>query len=220
MAGKTKTKADAGSENGAIVVKKYANRRLYNTSTSSYVTLDDLSTMVKDGVDFVVFDAKSGEEITRSVLTQIIFEQEGRNGQNLLPVTFLRRLIQFYGDSLQSFVPTYLDMSLESFTNQREQIRERFTEAWGGSSPIEAFEEQARKNMQLFEQTMRMFTPFAPGATPGAPTGAPRSDASKPSAEAPDEDAKLEEMRRQLETMQQRLDQMSRQEDSAKPSEG
>ena len=117
------TRKDAGSKSGdKVIIKKYANRRLYNTASSSYVTLDHLSEMVKEGIDFAVFDAKSNEDITRSVLTQIIFEEESR-GQNLLPIQFLRQLIGFYGDQMQSFVPTYLEMSLEGFARQQENLR-------------------------------------------------------------------------------------------------
>src|ERR1700754_2422107 len=108
-----------------VTIKKYANRRLYNTGTSTYVTLEDLASMVKAGEDFVVFDAKSGEDITRSVLTQIIFEQENKEGQNLLPVTVLRQLIRFYGDSLQALVPSYLEFSMENLTREQQKLREQ-----------------------------------------------------------------------------------------------
>lgn len=208
MTGKTKSREEAKKDGDAIVVKKYANRRLYNTATSSYVTLEDLSTMVKEGDDFIVFDAKTGDDITRSVLTQIIFEQESR-GQNLLPTAFLRRLIRFYGDSVQSLVPRYLEMTMESFFNQREAMRERFTETWSGATAMEAFEEQARQNIALFEQTMRMFTPF--GAANGGEDGATTEAASKePPASQDGDDAKaLAEMRRQIDTLQRRLDAIS-----------
>lgn len=145
------------------VIKKYANRRLYDTGRSSYVTLDDLCTMVKEGRDFVVYDAKSGEDLTRSVLTQIIVEQEGKEGQNLLPITFLRQLISFYGDNIQSVVPNYLEQSLESFVKNQEQFREIFS--------VSAFEEINRQNMAMFENAMRAaWGPFAgtPGKKPGS----------------------------------------------------
>ena len=142
---------------GPIVIKKYANRRLYNTHTSSYVTLDHLCEMVKEGTEFEVRDARTGDDITRSVLTQIIFEEESK-GQNLLPIRFLRQLIRFYGDSLQAFVPGYLDMSMESFTRQQEDTRRRITETFGGGS--QALEAMTRQNLALFERTMRMFSPF------------------------------------------------------------
>lgn len=208
MTGKAKSKSETTGDSDVVVVKKYANRRLYNTATSSYVTLDDLSNMVKEGHDFVVYDAKSGDDITRSVLTQIIFEQESR-GQNLLPTAFLRRLIRFYGDSVQALVPGYLDMSMESFFNQREAMRERFAGAWGGTAAMEAFGEQARQNMALFEQTMRMFAPFSGGAS--GEERPENAEAPKDAAAAPrGEDAKaLAEMRRQIDTLQKRLDAIS-----------
>src|SRR3954470_17813162 len=113
-----------------VTIKKYANRRLYNTGTSTYVTLEDLATMVKDGEDFVVYDAKTGEEITRSVLGQIIFEQENKEGQNLLPVTFLRQLIRFYGDSMQMVVPRFLEVSMDSLTRDQEKFRSHMAQAF------------------------------------------------------------------------------------------
>ncbi len=118
------------SAENAVVIKKYANRRLYNTSTSTYVTLDDLATMVKAGTDFVVFDAKTGEDITRSVLTQIIFEEENK-GTNLLPINFLRQLIRFYGDSMQAFVPGFLEFSLDNLGKEQEKFRGQLMESWG-----------------------------------------------------------------------------------------
>src|SRR6201990_2165424 len=142
-----------------VVIKKYANRRLYNTQTSSYVTLDHLCEMVKEGVDFEVRDARTGEDITRSVLTQIIFEEEAK-GQNLLPIRFLRQLIRLYGDSLQSFVPGYLDLSMESFAKNQEQMRNRIAEAFGGGSQV--LEAMTRQNLAMFERAMQMFSPFVP----------------------------------------------------------
>ncbi|MEM9262386.1 MAG: polyhydroxyalkanoate synthesis repressor PhaR [Pseudomonadota bacterium] len=146
--------------NDPVVIKKYANRRLYNTGTSSYVTLDYLSEMVKNGEEFVVFDAKSGDDITRSVLTQIIFEEENK-GQNLLPIQFLRKLIQYYGDSMQSFVPSYLEMSMDAFSKNQERIRDQMRETFGQAPGYSMFEETARANMAMFEKTMKMFTPSA-----------------------------------------------------------
>src|SRR5215469_13837861 len=141
-----------------VVIKKYANRRLYNTQTSSYVTLDHLCEMVKEGTEFEVRDARTGEDITRSVLTQIIFEEEAK-GQSLLPIKFLRQLIRMYGDSLQAFVPGYLDLSMESFTKNQEQMRNRLAEAFGGSGQV--IENLTRQNMAMFERAMAMFSPFA-----------------------------------------------------------
>src|SRR5204863_942617 len=135
---------------GPVVIKKYANRRLYNTQTSSYVTLDHLCEMVKEGIEFEVRDARTGEDITRSVLTQIIFEEEAK-GQNLLPIRFLRQLIKFYGDSLQAFIPGYLDMSMESFAKHQDEMRRRMAEAFGGGG--HAIETLARQNLAIFEKT-------------------------------------------------------------------
>src|SRR2546425_6289695 len=142
-----------------ITIKKYANRRLYNTGTSTYVTLEDLSVMVKAGEDFVVFDAKTGEDITRSVLAQIIFEQENKEGQSLLPITFLRQLIRFYGDSMQMLVPRYLEVSIDSLTREQEKFRQQMAQAFGGG-PFGALEDQVRRNMEMFERTFAMFSPF------------------------------------------------------------
>src|SRR6201996_663266 len=142
-------------------IKKYANRRLYNTGTSTYVTLEDLATMVKSGEDFLVYDAKTGEDITRQVLAQIIFEQENKAGQNLLPTTFLRQLIRFYGDSMQMLVPRYLEQSIDTLTRDQEKFRKQMTSAFSGT-PLAPLEEQVRRNMELFQQTFSMFKPFQP----------------------------------------------------------
>jgi polyhydroxyalkanoate synthesis repressor PhaR len=198
----------AGEAGGAeaqaepVVIKKYANRRLYNTAASSYVTLDHLSEMVREGVDFVVLDAKSNDDITRSVLTQIIFEQESR-GQNLLPVQFLRRLIRFYGDQMQGFLPPYLEMSMESFSKAQETMRENMSRAFGASTPMAAFEEQAQRNMALFQQALQMWSPFAAGMT--------SANAPKPAGDDGDaKDQQLAELRKQMEAMQKQLDAMAR----------
>jgi len=145
---------------GPIIIKKYANRRLYNTQSSSYVTLDHLCEMVKEGVEFEVRDARSGEDITRQVLAQIIFEEENKGGQHLLPIQFLRQLIRFYGDSLQAFVPSYLELSMESFTKNQQEMREKFQEAFGAKFGLKDFEKMTRQNVEMFERTMRMFSPF------------------------------------------------------------
>ncbi|MGD9966630.1 MAG: polyhydroxyalkanoate synthesis repressor PhaR [Hyphomonadaceae bacterium] len=198
----------AGEAGGAetqgepVVIKKYANRRLYNTGESKYVTLEDLSEMVRHGADFIVLDAKTGEDITRSVLAQIIFEQESR-GQNLLPVQFLRRLIRFYGDQMQGFLPPYLEMSMESFSKAQEQMRENMSRAFGATTPMAAFEEQAQRNMALFQQAMKVWAPFAAGSGPGMA-------AAKPDDAEGDKDAQLIELRRQMEAMQKQLDAMAR----------
>jgi polyhydroxyalkanoate synthesis repressor PhaR len=144
---------------GPIIIKKYANRRLYNTQTSSYVTLDHLCDMVIEGVEFEVHDARTGEDITRQVLAQIIFDEENK-GQHLLPIQFLRQLIRFYGDSLQAFVPSYLEMSMESFTKNQQEMREKFAEALGGKLGYKDFEQLTRQNIAMFERAVRMFSPF------------------------------------------------------------
>ncbi|MGE0829599.1 MAG: polyhydroxyalkanoate synthesis repressor PhaR [Hyphomonadaceae bacterium] len=207
-----------GAADGApaqVVIKKYANRRLYNTSTSSYVTLEHLSEMVREGVDFIVLDAKTGEDLTRSVLTQIIFEQENSGGQTLLPTQFLRRLIRFYGDQMQSFVPSYLELSMESFSKHQEQMREQMSRAFGGRTPMAVFEEQARQNMAMFEQALRMWSPLAQGGVP--PVVAPKPGdkpaekaAGEKAAEKPETDPDaVADLRRQMEAMQKQLDQLS-----------
>jgi polyhydroxyalkanoate synthesis repressor PhaR len=189
-----------------ITIKKYANRRLYNTATSSYVTLDDLCQMVKQGQDFAVFDAKTGEDITRSVLAQIIFEEEGKSGQNMLPIRFLRQLIRFYGDSLQAFVPNYLEVAIESFTRNQEQLRKQASEAFGGFKNFGSLEEMGRQNMAMFQRAMTMFVPF--GAA-----GEGRSNGDKPAASpTPDRSSEdqIKMLRSQLDAVQRQLDQMSR----------
>src|SRR5713226_9298716 len=143
-----------------VTIKKYTNRRLYNTGTSTYVTLEDLATMVKAGNNFVVYDAKTGEDITRSVLAQIIFEQENKEGQSLLPITFLRQLIRFYGDSMQMLVPRYLEVSIDTLTREQEKFRQQMAQAFGVGA-FTSLEEQVRRNMEMFERAFAMFAPFA-----------------------------------------------------------
>lgn len=203
-------------ENSPITIKKYANRRLYNTDTSAYITLEDLAAIVKKGDDFVVYDAKSGDDITRSVLTQIIFEQEGKDGQSLLPITFLRQLIRFYGDSMQMLVPSYLEFTIGKLVNEQARFRDKFAKNFG--SPLTApvfgpIEEQARKNMALFEQALAMFSPFAnplPTAS-GKPADQP---AGEPLEEQASETSKsdIEEMKRQLDQLQKQIESIASKE--------
>lgn len=184
-----------------VVIKKYANRRLYNTASSSYVTLDHLAEMVKEGVDFVVYDAKTNEDITRQVLTQIIFEAENA-GPNLLPIQFLRQLIQLYGNQVQALVPGYLEMSLDAFARQQERIRDQLDGAFSGGHAYRLFEEQVRQNLTLFERAMKMFTPFgfpmADEASPPQPPAAPASSSDNSLAELK---ARMEDMQRQIERL-------------------
>ena len=185
-----------------ITIKKYANRRLYNTSSSAYVTLADLAKMVKTGEDFVVFDAKTNEEITRSVLTQIIVEQEGIEGQSLLPTTFLRQLIRFYGDSVQALVPSYLEFSIDRFTGEQQKMRETAAQTLGSSpfsaSAFEAMQELTRKNLQTFNQALAMFSPFTAGSTPGSPALVAKETPAPSSSDLDDLRAQLTEMKRRL----------------------
>ena len=195
-------KGETGKSGGdRVVIKKYANRRLYNTASSSYVTLEHLSDMVKKGVDFVVYDAKTNEEITRSVLTQIIFEEESR-GQNLLPIQFLRQLIRFYGDQMQSFVPSYLEMSLEAFARQQETMQKQMSGALGGQQGFGMFEDQVRQNLAMFDRAMKMFTPFA------YPPRVEDTGDSKPVSPGSDPDT-IAELKRQMEEMQAKLAKLS-----------
>lgn len=191
----------------SVVIKKYANRRLYNTSTSTYVTLEDLAKMVREGVDFVVFDAKTNEELTRQILTQIIFEEESR-GQALLPVQFLRQLIGFYGGQMEGVLPSYLEMSLENFSRQQEQFRDQMTKVLGatpasglmGGGLLEA---AAKQNMAMFQNAMKMFPAFAYGRMDGdtAPQAAP--------AAQPATDPAIDEMRRQMDEMRAQIDRIA-----------
>lgn len=180
-----------------ITIKKYANRRLYNTATSSYVTLENLAQMVKDGREFLVYDAKSGEDITRAVLTQIIVEEEGK-GQNMLPIGFLRQLISLYGDNLQFMVPRYLESSMEAFARNQDRMRNYFKEV-SGVFPFGAFDEMSKQNMVLFERAMQMFTPFGAG-------GKEQAHPSQPAEAAAPEQGSLDTLRQRLDELQRQLD--------------
>jgi len=196
--------ANPAAEGKVVKVKKYANRRLYNTATSSYVTLDDLSRMVKEGIEFVVHDAKSGDDITRSVLTQIIVEEESKGGQNMLPIGFLRQLIGFYGDNLQSLVPRYLEASMQMFTRNQEQFRDSMKAAFGGFFPFGGqLEELNKQNMAMFQNAMsQIWAPFGQ-----QPPGDPKVPGKEPQG---DGEAALTELKRQMELMQRRLEELSR----------
>ena len=197
-------------ENSPITIKKYANRRLYNTDTSAYITLEDLASIVKKGDDIVVYDAKSGEDITRSVLTQIIFEQEGKNGQSLLPITFLRRIIRFYGDSMQMLVPSYLEFTIGKLVSEQAKFREKFTKNFAPSLTAPVFgsiEEQARKNMALFEQALAMFSPFGtPLQTPSEKTADKPADTASEAQASQTPKSDLDELKRQLDQLQKQIE--------------
>jgi polyhydroxyalkanoate synthesis repressor PhaR len=202
---------DAEQESRPVIIKKYANRRLYNTDTSTYVTLEDLAEMVRAERDFVVYDAKTGEDLTHSVLTQIIVEQESR-GTNLLPIGFLRQLIRFYGDSMQKLVPSYLEFSLDSLTRQQEQYRRRFAHVFG-TAAFEAMQEQVRKNFATFERALGLFSPFSAtdsgdGGKAPADVGTEEGEAKAPNSK-PSED-EIATLKAELTAMQQRLEQLSR----------
>ena len=199
---------DGGPKTAPVVIKKYANRRLYNTATSAYVTLDHLSQMVKDKTDFVVYDAKTGEDITRSVLTQIIVEEESKGGQTLLPIPFLRQLISFYGDSLQGVVPQYLEMSMTQFARNQEQMRRYLQNAFG-FNPFQQFESMGKQNMAMFENAMRMFNPFGAGQTPpGQANGS--AEPPKAPAGAPPEKEAIDDLKRKLDELQGQLAELSK----------
>ena len=213
-------------ETKPVIIKKYANRRLYDTSASRYVTLDHLRELVRANTDFKVVDAKSGEDLTRSVLAQIIFEEESKGeGENLLPVEFLRQLIGFYGDSMQAFVPGYLRLSMENLAKQQDEVRARMTEAMGGPAPgMAMMEEQVKRNMAMFEQAMRMFSPFGPGAggasgAQGGPGAQNFSQAAAPGADQTGSGSAqaggqgrgddVEALRAELAAMQAKLDKLA-----------
>jgi polyhydroxyalkanoate synthesis repressor PhaR len=198
-----------------VTIKKYANRRLYNTGTSTYVTLEDLAEMVKKGEEFTVQDAKTGEDITHSVLTQIIFELENKAGQNMLPVAFLRQLISFYGDQMQMVLPSFLEQSMAAFAREQERMREQLTETLGKGpmmgmdAPVKMIEDQVRRNTEMFQNAMRMFTPFPMAGNPSGETG--DDSGAKPSGEdkkAPSDD--IRELRDQIAAMQRKIDSLDK----------
>jgi polyhydroxyalkanoate synthesis repressor PhaR len=209
---------ESGPKPAPVVIKKYANRRLYNTATSAYVTLDHLSQMVKDKTDFVVYDAKTGDDITRSVLTQIIVEEENKGGQTLLPIPFLRQLISFYGDSLQGVVPQYLEMSMTQFARNQDQMRRYMQNAFG-FNPFQQFESMGKQNMAMFEKAMQMFNPFRPGQGGANPAGGinppPAANGQEPArteatAAAPSKDAAIDTLKRKLDELQNQLAELSK----------
>jgi len=195
-----------------ITIKKYANRRLYNTATSSYVTLDHLCQMVKQGVDFVVYDAKTGEDITRSVLTQIIVEEEGK-GQNLLPISFLKQLIGFYGDNLQFLVPRYLEQAMQSFARNQEQMRQYMQGTFGQIFPFANLEEMGKQNIALFERTMKMFSPFGPGERERERREGDRGNAAGQEEPETETGQRLDDLKEQVQALQRQLDALAKREE-------
>ena len=206
---------EAESQSEPIIIKKYANRRLYNTDTSSYVTLEDLAEMVRAERDFNVHDAKTGDDLTHAVLTQIIVEQESK-GQNLLPIGFLRQLIRFYGDSIEQLVPSYLEFSLDSLTREQDRYRKQMEDALG-AQPFDVVQQQVRNNFAMFEKAMGAFTPFS--STMGTNETATQDgnsqtekapDTSKPAAETELKPADIETLKAELTAMQDKLDQLTK----------
>ncbi len=195
-----------------VVVKKYANRRLYNTATSSYVTLDDLAKLIKEGGDFVAHDAKTGEDITRSVLTQIIVEQE-QKGQNLLPISFLRQLIGFYGDSMQFLVPGYLEQAMVAFGRNQEQMRKSL-QATFGIFPFGQFEEMGKQNMALFQRALGMLAPYGAAEKPPQADGTPMADRTP----VADEDPRLKRLEAQIDALTRQLEVLGRDRGEPRPS--
>ena len=209
-------------ETSATIIKKYANRRLYDTGASRYVTLDDLCAMVKNGVEFVVHDAKTGNDITRAVLAQIIMEQEAR-GENLLPTSFLRQLIGYYDDGLRAVVPSYLEVAMDSFAENQKYIRRNLDTAFGGMFPMRRMQELSERNMAAFRSALAMFGPFPEGGAAAGGAGAEAGSGGAVSGNgaapsAPDSDsrparpaaAEIDDIRAQLARMQARLDALSR----------
>ncbi len=192
----------ADDKSKPVIIKKYANRRLYNTETSSYVTLEDLGEMVRSERDFLVYDAKTGEDLTHAVLTQIIVEEEGRTGSNLLPIGFLRQLIRFYGHSIEQLVPKYLEFSLATLTREQEKYRKQFSDTFGAAA-FEAMQEQARQNMALFERAFAMFAPFSKLEDRPEPAKTDPMSTSTTSSE-------ISELKSQLSAMQAQLERLSK----------
>ncbi len=207
--------ADTSNLDDPIIIKKYANRRLYDTSSSSYVTLEHLSELVRQGKDFVVQDAKTGEDLTRTVLTQIIFEQETKGG-NALPLNFLRQVIRFYGDSVSTALPTYLDMAMNNFTKNQERWRDLVSNGVA-TNPMALFEEQARRNFEMFERGMNLFTSGVPAHGKKEDAGAPKPKAEdgNPSsfspgpADGPQSEESLDLLRKQMADMQAQLEKLT-----------
>ncbi len=210
-AGAVGKRAGGGDKSKPVIIKKYANRRLYNTETSSYVTLEDLGEMVRSERDFLVYDAKTGEDLTHSVLTQIIVEEEGKSGSNLLPIGFLRQLIRFYGHSIEQLVPKYLEFSLATLTREQEKYRKQFTDTFGAAA-FEAMQEQARQNMAVFQRAFAMFAPFSKLET--RPEQEECGQEQPEPATPPSTSTEIAELKAQLSVMQAQLDRLSKSAES------
>jgi polyhydroxyalkanoate synthesis repressor PhaR len=206
VSSKSQDKVKGAAQKTPITIKKYANRRLYNTETSSYVTLDHLCHMVQDGVEFVVYDAKTGEDITRSVLTQIIVEEEAK-GQNLLPINFLRQLISFYGHSMQWMVPS-LEQMMNALAENQDRLRQSMQDALGGMFPFGSLEAMGKQNMAAFEQAMRLFSPFGQEA-------AAEGEAAGRGGNDNDDTQSLEQLKAQVDLLQKQIESLS----SSKPGD-
>jgi polyhydroxyalkanoate synthesis repressor PhaR len=194
----TTSSSEIPHEGPLVTIKKYANRRLYNTATSAYVTLDHLAQMVRDGVDFVVFDAKSSVDITRSILTQIILDAES-SGNNLLPVGFLRNIIRSYGDNVQGFLPSYLDLAMKSFSDSREQFSKSMTSGFDLAAPVEFFQQAIRTNMSVMAEAARAFSSVVV---------APKVNTKGKPAQKNESGGDMAAMREQMAAMQARLDKL------------
>ncbi len=202
-------KSKTVNESEPVVIKKYANRRLYNTETSSYITLDLLSQMTREGREFTVVDAKSGEDITHNVLTQIIMEEEQR-GKNMLPVNFLRQLISMYGDSMQSMVPQYLESSMDAFRKNQQQFQEAMKGAFGGGPLADI----AKRNLQMFEAAASAFGNGVPGipgmpVMPGMPGMTPPAAAPAPAATDGSKDDEISDLKAQLAALNAKIDKLT-----------
>ncbi len=199
------------------IVKKYANRRLYNTATSSYVTLDELCLLVRGGKEFVVYDAKTGEDITRSVLTQIILEEDAK-GRNLLPISFLRQVIGFYDDSLHAFLPRYLELSMENFARNQDKMRGYVEQTFGRFFPVNQFEDMARQNIALMQKATAMFTPFGeeplqPSSSDSSASRSPEQSPEQPSGKPAQDDTTTSDelLSNEMQLLKQQMDALQRQ---------
>ncbi len=213
---------DPSSDTKVAVVKKYANRRLYNTASSSYVTLDELCQMVREGDEFVVYDAKTGDDITRSVLTQIILEEDAK-GRNLMPIGFLRQIIGLYDDNLKAVVPRYLEVSMENFARHQEQMREYMEETVGRFFPLKQleamnpFEDIARQNIAMFQKAASMFNPAVSSDRVNEKAEKAEAAAQQSYAEAELLGRQVRDLKAEMEALQQQMSSLQKGEPPKKP---